>query len=226
MCRFRSNHCALLVAVGILFVSTTANTTEIKPNASFGMRYTDNIRKVAENEKKELIAISSIGASIKEDTGPLKLDANTSLKYMDYTQDNFNNQAYFNLNAKVNWAMLKDRLSWKVQDFFTQQSINSLNPDTPDNTADTNVFTFGPVINYRISGRQSLTITPEYRRYDYEDQIIDSQQNALNVSWNYQFYRTLSVGVRGEVNEVDYNDQQLTDNTFKKIHLTLSGKRP
>jgi len=222
----RENYYVLIAFVVMMLISVTATAMEIKPNARLDMQYTDNAKKVAENEKKDLIVTTSVGTGIKEDTGPIQLDINGSIKYLDYTQDTFDNQTYFNLDATANWEMLKDRLGWKVQDFYTQQSINSLDPDTPDNTADSNVFTFGPNINYAISGRQSLTIKPEFRRYDYEHQLIDNQQNSLDVSWKYHLFRTVEVGMRGGVNKVYYDDQQFTDNDFRSVHFTLAGTRP
>ncbi|MCK4704563.1 MAG: outer membrane beta-barrel protein [Gammaproteobacteria bacterium] len=199
---------------------------DIKPSTSLAMEHTNNARKVTYNRENDLIMIGSVGASLNEDTGPFKLDANTSLTFMNYTQDTFDNQQYFNLNAVASWEMLKDRLDWILQDFYTQQSINSLNPDTPDNTSDTNILTFGPNIYYRISGRQSVTFKPEYRQFDYESQVIDNKQNSLDVSWNYQLFRTMNVGVRGGNSKVDYKDPLIPDNVFRNIHLTLSATRP
>jgi len=225
MYRIRSNHCALLVSVAILSISTTVDAVEIKPNASFGMRYTDNARKVSINEEDDFIAISRVGASVDAGSGPFKLDANTSLSYNNYIQDSFGIQRYFNLDATAGWEMLKDRIKWQVKDIFSQQLINSLNPDAPDNIQDTNVFTFGPVIDYRISGRHSMTFKPEYRRFTYGSQNNDNQQDSLDISWNYKLFRTMSVGMRGGVNKTDYDDVSQTDNTFRNIHLTLSAKR-
>lgn len=222
----RPNHCALIVFVGIFFTSITARAMDIKPSTSLAMQHTDNVRKVANNEESDLIMIGSVGASLNADTGPFKLDANTLLKYIEYTQGTFENQRYFNLNATANWAMLKDRFDWKLQDFLAQQPINPLLPDSPDNIQGTNVLTFGPNIYFRMSGRQSVTLTPEYRKFSYEIQNLGNRQNSLNVSWNYQLFRTVNVGVRGGDNKVDYDNPLITDNVFRNIHLTLSTTRP
>lgn len=225
MYRIRTNHCALIVLAGILFISITASAMDIKPNASLAMQYTDNARKVGDKEKKDLIMLANIGASIDAANGPFQLNANTSLKYTDYTQDSFDNQQYFNLNATAGWEMLKDQLDWQLKDLYTQQSVNSLNPDTPDNTQNTNVLTFGPNFHYKISGRQSIEINPQYRKFTYEIQNTDNQQNSLDARWNYQLFRTLNVGLRGGTNKVDYKDQAYPDNTFTNIHFTLSAIR-
>lgn len=226
MYRIRSNHRALVISVAISVISATVNATEIKYNASLGMRYTDNARKVPKNIKEsDLITIASVGAIVDAGSGPFKLDAITSLSYNKYTSETFDNKQYFNLHATAGWEMLKDRIDWKIQDSFSQQSINSLNPDIPDNIQDTNIFRFGPTIDYRISGRQSITFKPEYRRFTYGAQAIDNQQDSLDISWNYKLFRTMDVGLRGEVNKTDYEEQSLSDNTFKNIHLTLSAKR-
>lgn len=225
MYRIRPNHCALAFFAGIIFISHTARAVEIKPSASLALQYTDNARKTSDNEASDVLMITSIGAGIDAGSGPFQLKADTSLKHTNYIHDSFGDQQYFNLKASAGWEMLKERLDWKLQNFFTQQSIDSLNPNTPDNIQDSNVFTFGPNIYYRISGLQSLTISPQYRKFSYEIQNTDNQQNALDARWNYQLFRTVSIGVRGGTNKVDYDDPQNIDNTFTNIHLTLSAKR-
>lgn len=225
MFRIRPGHGTLIIFAGIFFTDASARVMDIKSSASLDMQYTDNATKVAANKAGEMILTARAGARIDADTGPFQLDMDTSLQSIDYRNETYDNQQYFNLNATADWTMLKNRLDWKLQDFFTQQSIDSLNPDRPDNAQDTNVLTFGPNIYYRISGLQSFTLRPEYRKFSYEIQNIDNQQNALDVSWNYQLYRTMNVGLRGGLNETDYDDPLLTDNTFNNIHITLSATR-
>ncbi|MDH5387420.1 MAG: hypothetical protein OEY06_03095 [Gammaproteobacteria bacterium] len=219
------NHCALIVLSGIALINTTVSAMDIIPSAGLTMQYTDNVWKLPDNEKHDLIIITDIGASIDTASGPFQLDANTSLKHTDYTRDSFSSQQYFNLSATAGWEMIKDFLDWQLQDFYTQQSLDSLNPNTPDNTQDTNTITFGPNLHYRISGRQSITLNPQYRKFSYEIQNIDNQQNSLDASWNYQLFRTVNVGLRGGKNKVDYDEQTHIDNTFTNIHLTLSSTR-
>lgn len=225
MLQYRTKHCRFIVFVSIFFTSITANALEFQPNASLAMQHTNNSKKVNTNNESDLIMTTSIGASINSDTGPFQLDANTLLKHKNYTKDTFSDQQYFNLKTTAGWEMLKNRVDWQLKDFFTQQSIDTLGPDTPDNTQDTNVLTFGPNIRYQMTDRHSLTFVPEYRKFSYEIQNIDNRQNALDASWTYKIFRTMNIGLRGGTNKITYEDPLLTNNTFKNMHLTLSATR-
>ncbi len=222
----RPNYYFLIVLSGIIFVSNTLYAVEIEPSASVTAKYTDNARKTATNEMQDVTNSTRIGAGIDAGEGPFQLEAETSLEHVNYTRNSYGDQQYFNLSATAGWEMLRDRIDWKMHDFFSQQSVNSLNPRTPDNIQNTNVFTFGPDINYRISGRQSLTLNPEYRKFSYEIQNADNQQTALDAGWNFQLFRTMKIGVRGGTNSVDYDDPLLTDYTLNNAHLTFSSTRP
>lgn len=223
----RLNDCAWAILTGMFFCSFPASVMglNIAPNASIGVKYTDNVTRVPDAEIDEVIVSTSLGAAINAGSGSFQLNAITSLRNERYTKGTFSDQQYFNLSATAGWEMLKDRVDWKMQDFFSQQSINSLDPDTPDNTQNTNVFTLGSNIYFPISGRQLVTVQPEYRKFTYEVQGIDNQQNSLNVNWNYQIFRTMSVGLRGNVNKVDYTEPAVADNVFRTISLAVSGRR-
>lgn len=221
----RLNDSALAILAGIFLCSFTASAKDIIPSASINMEYTDNATLVPDNEIDELIVSASVGAAIDTGSGPFQFNANTSLRKEHYTRGTFSDRQYFNLATTASWEMLKNRLDWTMQDFFSQQPINSLDPNTPDNTQDTNVFTLGSNIYFPISSRQLVTLQPEYQKFTYDALNIDNQQNSLNVNWNYQMFRTTSVGLRGSVNKVDYAEPAITDNTFRTVSLTVSGQR-
>jgi len=118
--------------------------------------------------------------------------------------------------AKQRWAMPSS----------AQRPIDSLDPDTPDNTQDTNVFTFGPEIRFPLSGRQTITLSPSYRNFYYEEEDTDNQQFSMNAGWFYQMYRLTRVGLDGGVTRVDYDDEQRNPNyTISNIHLVVAGRR-
>lgn len=229
MYRILPNDCASVILAGMFLCSFVASASEIEPSASIGMEYTDNVTLVPVNEARDLIVNTSVGAEIDAGSGPFRFNASTSLTSQHYTKGTFDDRKYFNLGATVGWEMLKNRFDWTLQDFFSQRAINSLDPDTPDNIQDTNVLTFGPNIYFPVSARQSITLQPEYRKFTYKNGIqvqnLDNQQNSIAADWNYQMFRTMSVGLSGRVNKVDYGEQSISDNTFSNIGLTVSGGR-
>jgi len=219
--------CFLPVVLGGAPVwSQPALALEVEPGVGAGLEYTDNAALTPDNEDSDLIAIGYVGAKIEQDSGPLQLSAATSLSYNHYTEDTYSDKHYFNLGANAGWDMVRDRFEWQLQDYYTQRSVDSLNADTPSNTENTNVFTFGPNLYFPLSQRQRITLRPSYRNFYYEVNDTDNQQYALLASWVYQMYRTLSVGLDGGVTRVEYDDNQFyPPYTSSNLQAVLSGRR-
>jgi hypothetical protein len=120
--------------------------------------------------------------------------------------------------------MIRHRLDWGVQNYFTQQKENALDADTPRNNQNTNAFTFGPNVYFPISKRQKITVSPLFQDFYYEDSDADNRQYGIGASWLYQMYRTMKVGLAGRINKVDYdNDDQNPDFTSNNAHVVVSG---
>jgi hypothetical protein len=88
------------------------------------------------------------------------------------------------------------------------------------------VFTFGPNIRFPITGRQTVTVIPQYMNIYYEDFGDDNQQYALSANWFYAMFPTMEVSLEGSVTDVNYDsDDRATDYTRSTVHAGLSGKR-
>ena len=199
---------------------------DIEPGVGVGLQYTDNAALTADDEDSDWIALGYVGANIEQSSGPLQANATASLNYQNYTQNTFSDKVYFNLGATADWEMVRNRLDWQLQNFFTQRPVDSTDPDTPDNAQNTNVFTFGPTILFPLSGRQTVTVSPTYRNFYYQDSDTDNQQYSLTANWFYQMYRLTGVGLDGGVTRVDYDDEQRNPNYIaSNIHFVVSTRR-
>ncbi len=226
MCRICWNGCSGALLTGVIFCSFTAFALDLEPGVGAGLEYSDNAALSSDDEQSDWIAVGYVGASIEADSGPLQVRATTALNYQNYTGNTFSDKYYFNLGATAGWDMIKDRVDWQLQNYFTQRLVNSVDPDTPDNIRDTNVFTFGPTILFSPSGSQTLTLRPIYRNYYYEDLVFDNQQYALLANWFYQTHRLTNVGLDGGVTRAEYDDQRRVPNyTISQLHFVVSGKR-
>ena len=199
-----------LILLAVLLVGSPVVTAlEILPGVGTGLLYTDNARLTADDEKDDLIVVGYVGAKIDENRGPLSLNAEAELIHLHYTKGTFSNQNYPGLSLTGGYEQIRGRLDWQIQNFFTQTLVDSDEGVTPDNIRDTNVFTLGPSIRFPISGRQTVTVKPQYRNFYYEDvgdnNQDDNQQYALSANWFYGMYPTMGVSLNGDVTKVVYD---------------------
>ena len=206
--------------------SPAAVALEFKSDVGTGVTYTDNARLTSTNEEDDWIVRGVLGASLKQTGGPLEATLSTSLSYSDYVNNSYSEQTYFNLGAVADWEQIVNRLNWQLSDFFTQGSVNSIDPDTPDNTQDINIFSFGPNINFPVNGRHNFTINPVFQDYYYEISDTDNQQYGMTAGWAYQMYTTFNVGLDVGYTQVDYEDDLNSDYVSTSYHAVASGTRP
>ena len=216
----------LAVLASLLAGHSVVSAFDFEPAVGAGLLYTDNATLAPSDEVNDLIVVGYLGAGITKDEGPLRVNVAADVIHLNYTDDTFENQTYPGLRAIVEWEQVRGRLDWKVQNFLTQQRINAVSGVTPDNIQNTNVFTFGTDIGFLVTGRQSLSITPEFRDFSYEDFGTDNRQYSLSANWAYQMYRTLGVGLTGKYVDVNYDsssDNNVPDYTRRKVHFNISG---
>jgi len=226
----RQQSCHLFVAVvGILFCCKLFAAVEFEPGVGLGVESTDNVTLSPEATVADQIAVGYVGASISENEGPLKYDASASFNKYKYVRGTFEDQRYFNLTARADWAMIRERFNWFLSNRFTQVPIRSINSNTPGNLQDSNVFTFGANTMFPVSARQGFSLTPVFSQYYFEKLLTDNKQYSLAASWNYQMFRLTGVGLNFSVRNINYTEKNalgrsIEDTKYTTIGFTFNGQ--
>ncbi len=214
----------LAVFAGLLAGHSVVPAFEFEPGVGAGLLYTDNARLTPSDEEGDLIFTGYLGAAITEEDGPLRVRVLADVIHLHYLDNTFSSKTYPGLNAIVEWEQVKERLDWKVRDFFTQRRIDAVGGITPDNIQNTNTFTFGADITLPVTGRHTVSITPEFRDFTFEEFGSDNRQYLLAANWAYQMYRTLGVGLTGKITDVNIDSDDIdTDFTRTKFHFNIWG---
>jgi uncharacterized protein (PEP-CTERM system associated) len=100
-----------MLLLGGMSLHTPAALALFEPGAGVALEYTDNAALTPDNEKDDVIALGYVGATIDQSSGPLKLNASTSLTYEHYTDNTFSDQHYFDLSATGGWEMRQAELA-------------------------------------------------------------------------------------------------------------------
>ncbi|HET9032659.1 MAG TPA: hypothetical protein VFN25_07115, partial [Dokdonella sp.] len=135
------------------------------------------------------------------------------LEYRDYLGGAFGNEFRGTMDAVVDWTLIPDRLKWGFADNLGLNPINLRQPDTPDNLQQTNVFTTGPTLQFRLG--QATTGLAELRYTDSYAENTD-QFNSGRTSAAFRALRELDSTRRLsgnlEVSDINYdNNSEQTD---------------
>jgi len=217
--------CVLLAVLPLLAFPAWA--LNAGASVGVGLGYTTNAALTPDNEQDDWIASATAGVSVAEDKGPLTGAVGATFDFLDYLNNTFSNQNYFGLDAKVRWAQVKDHLIWQLDDYFAQTPVDSLASDTPANSQDTNVISFGPDIEFTVSPRNRIILKPVIQDYHYEVTDIDNRQYGLNASWKYRLLPTMDAGLDASLTKVVYDNEVLNPGyRINKLEAAVSGTRP
>jgi hypothetical protein len=215
-----------VIGVCLLGGCTTLSAAIFEPGAGLGWQYSDNVALTPDDEEADWGAVGYLGGSLIEEGGPLTYNVGGTLTYQRYANKTFNDQTYFNLETRVRWEQVENRLNWIVDDFFTQSPVDSLGRDVPGNIQNGNVFNFGPDISIPLSSGHLFTINPFFRDFYYQDTDTDNQQYGLVAGWSYPMYPTMSVGINAGIIDVNYENDDISNYTISQLRAVVSGSRP
>lgn len=211
---------------GLLLTAAPVFAFQLDYGASLGGRYTDNVGLVDTRERADWILMADVGANLKQKSGKLDTDISTTLSYQDYLRNNFSNQFYFDLGARTSWQVIGRNLVWNIENYFTQQKVDSVDAVTPRNIQNSNAFVTGPDILWNLSPKSTLTLRPQFADFYFEDSDTDSRRYSVDADWAYQFFPQLTIGFGGSFSKVNFDNEDLNPNfTDKQVRMTLSGQR-
>ena len=156
----------LVPAFLITMVSPAAMAVRLDYTAEIGYLTSDNINLSSIDPVEENLLIPQLGFRLSENGSSVQAQVNGLIEYRDYLGGAFGNEFRGTLDGVVDWALIPERLKWSFADNLGLNPINLRQPDTPDNLQQTNVFSTGPTLQFRLgqttNGLAELRYTDSY----------------------------------------------------------------
>jgi hypothetical protein len=221
------NRLCCFVFFALLLFTQAAYALKLAPEASAGLKYSNNVLLQEANEKSSLVYTGLMGISIEEHSKLFSLTANTSIRSESYANSEINvdDKYYFNLGLSTKMDVIQRRLSFQLGNNFKQTIIDTSTPRVPDNIQDTNVFTFGSDIRIPLTPRQQLVLMPRYRKFYYETTDADNKQYSSTASWIYTLSPLTKLSLNGGITKVFYDDNSVVDSDYVSNNVNLGITR-
>lgn len=190
----------------------------------FGALYTDNIDRIPENERDELIQIFEVDADTSYEGPRFSGMLDTTLGYRHYTQDRYDDEPRGTLLASADWMISPRRFRWSVSDLLANAPIDPLENITPGNLQFVNAFQTGPVLSTQIGQSQQLDVGLNYAMVNAEESEIDHSRRAGYVNWTTgrRMGKNFGVSLSGQSTDFE-NDTQNIDFDQRTAYLTHSS---
>ncbi len=189
-----------------------ANAADTVFSLGYSLQHSDNIQLAPVNKQDEWINIATVSYAFQENSVSLEGGVQGSAAYHDYRHDTFSDESVFGLNANLKWKISPERFWWTLEDIFTQTAIRPLDPDTPTNRQNTNVFSTGPDYTLRLSPVNSMQFGARYTDNTFETSVLDNTRNTGDVRWIYAASPRTTLTFNYEVEAVDFKNEILNQN--------------
>jgi hypothetical protein len=180
---------------------------------SLGYRaeYSDNIYRLPDERAGLSDLISSIiaGVTYQEKTGTFHARIFGSATYQDYYYKSYENETNLWLDAYGEYFFVPQVLSWAAADGFRKVQVDPLQPDTPTNRQNSNVFATGPNVYLRFGPVDTLTLEGRYGRAWVENVDIDSERDFFATRWAHRLSARSMLSLNYEILDVDYENSVL-----------------
>lgn len=144
----RLPHRAVVLAMAL--ASGTAVAGQLDYTAYAGIEHTDNVNLSASQPVSQNILSPGINFSFLQQGSTIQANIVGALEYRHFMSNAFDNQTVAQLNGRLNWTVLPQRLDFTAEDFAGVQPLSTLSSNTPANQQQTNVVTLGPTLYFRL----------------------------------------------------------------------------
>lgn len=176
-----------------------------------GASYTDNVSRTEVDEESETIGTAGLILGVTTDRPKLDADIAAHLEYRRYLDDTFDDEVVGGVNAFVAYAFIPERFIWIVEDNFSQIASDVTAVDTPDNRENVNFLSTGPDFMFGLTSRTSLQLSGRISDTYYEERDTDTQGLTGSLALIRQMSDSSSLSLNGSVNEVDFDEEVLSD---------------
>jgi hypothetical protein len=184
--RGRTRFTALFAASLLFAAASYAQESSSSFSVGVGAEYSDNIRRESTNEESDTIALATFNSDIRRTSQRFDLGFNSDLAYEHYLQDTYDAEVRGNALLDAEAQIVKQRLSWYLNDRFGQLRRAALAPDTPDNRENLNVLATGPRFTQPFGARTQLLILGVYEIESYEESPLDSTRTGGDISLRHE----------------------------------------
>lgn len=217
---------ARVACVGVFSgaLSVTANAVEFDYSYGVEMEYSDNVRLSSVDSQDELERSALVGVSFVEETSTVEADISTMLQHNNYRDETFPDENWFYLNGDVNLTLRPRTFFWSIEDIFSQQELDVFAPETPDNLINTNFFSTGPDLVFRINPANQVEVGARVSDFRYDQVNTDSQRASLDAAWVYRLYRGSSLSMNYGFEKAEFDELQDSDFDRQNVFIRYTSQ--
>lgn len=204
---------ASMIALALAVASPAAHAVQLDYTLYTGIERSDNINLASSQPISQNVFIPGFNFSLVQQGATIQANVIGDVQYRDYLGSQYSSQTQTQLAGQVNWTVLPDRLDLTAQDYASVQPVNTLVSNAPSNLQQTNVFTLGPTLHFRVGetllGQAELRYINSYaqvtqgfnsQRGEAAVRLLKNLNPTDQLSFNVESRRTTFANIQGGPN--------------------------
>lgn len=215
-------------AVLAFAIQPTSALAEVSWGANIGAGHSDNIRRTSTDEKEESIALAGFDLGLNHDGNRLDAELSSRLQYLDYLDDTFDSEVVGTAIGRATLEMVRERLTWTVEDTFGQSVTNQLEAAGPGNRENVNYFTTGPDLRLPLTSRTDFLVNGRYTDVHYEESNLDNNRLSGGAALLRHISEQSAISLNALTEQVEYDEDELYqefDRNEAFLRYQLDGAR-
>ncbi len=186
--------------------------------------YSSNISRSADNEIDEYTNALRLGMDYQENSVELEGSIGANVEHLSYLGGVFENEIRGYLNADIKWILLQERLFWVVEDTLSVEPILSRQAWMPGNVQQTNLFSTGPSLSFRLDNSLRMTADMRYLN-SYAEETDEFNSNRWYMGTSLIQERSLLTDISANLTwrNVDFRSEDADD--YQQLGLFAAWKR-
>jgi hypothetical protein len=216
----------VLTGIAVCGLAGKAAAGEFAYGLGYFLEHSNNIALVPENGQHEWVHSLLVGMAFR-DQGPnlaTHLAAQTQLNR--YQERTFDDTFFSSVDASTVWAIAPQRLTWSLEDRYSEALINPAATDTPSNMVGANIVDTGPDYFMHLGSVNTVVIGGRYGRLTFRGTNVDNNRIADHVRWLYQADSNTIVSVNVEGLKVVFDDDVANTNYKRTDSFLRYDVRP
>ncbi len=192
------------------------------PTLDYGIglrvEYNDNVALQPGSQVEDTLLAPFIDFGIDRQGTRIDVEASGIVEHASYVDSTFDSEFRGNISASMNYRVVDGRLNWVAQNGLTRSALNVLGVQTPDNVQQTNSFTTGPDLTFRLGSADDLLLGARYNNFlaDQDDNAVDYDGYSIFGQWNRLLSPTTTIGLRLQNDSVGFDQIDLTQPDYDR----------
>lgn len=212
----------LTIALCFLGPVAVVHAADFSYRATYTGDYTDNVRLASQDGFDEFTNNYGLGFDLSQEGEGLEATIDAFAFYQDFTKDTTEDRWRGTLDLTSVWHARPGSIDWYVRDVFRQVPIDDTVTDFPDNRQNSNFFSTGPDLIFRLSSVSTVRLEGRYKDSRFEDTDQDSQGYSAALRWLRGLSERSTSGINIEYSGTDYDDDTFAPD-FDRLDVFWSG---